>query len=561
MSHTGIIDMGKIASKMLQHIGGTAVTTTTEAVQGETMDLDYFTSFVAKQDGQTTEEDDEEVVTHADRKKKLKVMLDGEKTEVILVQRRTKRKSEHKQKEEGQEEEEEEYPHKKSNSNSVATSPNVTNDIYCYLRPQSPAADEIEYGDVCITEEDIHNSEPVPELPIEILNGIFDYVKLEDRCMASMVCKSWLTAAWMRVTTMEFNLRHRPDQEAVITRILRKCANVRSVILRDCYGVSGRVLRHLPASVQSFEFFNCGNLVKTLTNDDLKFLPCGMLNLSLKNCENITDDAIPFFPASLRTLELSGSKISEFGVSRLPLGLRSLNLSRSQCPLRSLNFPETLVSLDLSFCLLESDAFICLPRSIRHINLSGCDTLTDQHLMNLAAVPALRSLVLDGADKITAKGIENLPSNLHSLTMKQCSGINDSAISSIPRNLKEFTFSKCKSVTKLAFVRLPASLTSLKLTHAPITDDIIGMLPAGITKLSLFGCKQVTDVGVCFIPQSVQELDLSWTSVSDKGLYGWTAPKLRKLNLSNTKVTREGMLVLQNTCVGLTVVRGARFCD
>ena len=84
---------------------------------------------------------------------------------------------------------------------------------------------------------------PVPELPIEILNSVFEYVRLQDRCAASMTCRSWHVAAWQCVSTMEFNMRHRPEQDTIIASIVRRCPNIRHVTLRDCF--SGMYLLRL----------------------------------------------------------------------------------------------------------------------------------------------------------------------------------------------------------------------------------------------------------------------------------------------------------------------------
>jgi len=557
--------MGKVASKMLQ-LGATSTTAITvnkqqqptTMVQGEMMEVDSFTLINKKHqlDGLLSLEDGEEDTTYVHDNKKLKVMVDGEKTQVIVVPRR--KKSHPKLKTEGQEDDEDDYPHKRSNS--IAISPIST------FQFQSPIEEkcEIEYGDACITEEDdITSSEPVPELPVEVLNSIFEYVKLEDRCMASMVNRYWLKAAWLRVTRMEFNLRHRPDQESIIIRTLQKCSNVRSVVLRDCYNVSGRILRYLPATVQSFEFFNCGNLSKTVCNEDIKYLPRDMNSLSLRNCENISDEAVPYLPQSLKNLDLSGSKLSEVGISKLPQSLKSLTLARCQNPLNTLSLTESLVTLDVSSCVLESEAFSALPPFIRSLNLAGCVSLTDKHLQQLAVLSELKTLTLENSEKITFAGIEGLPESIQNLNIRQCVGLNDRAIQSLPTNLKELSVCRCKSVTKLGFVRLPSSLVSLKLGHTNITDDIVAMLPQNLTSLSLFGSKQVTDNALSSLPQNIKELDLSWSSITDKGLNKMMdrLPYLTKVNLANTKVSKEGMILLENNFPGLKVMKGARCCD
>jgi len=552
-------DMGKIASKMLQL---RTTTTTTKEVQGEVqpMEVDTLTTVKVQQDGLTTDDDDR-ICTH--EKKKIKLMVDGEKTQVFVVPRRTRRRHSreyHKRQTEGQEEEEDSHHYLHKRNNSLSTSPASSTAFQFQI--EDPNKCEVEYGDVCITEEDIISTGPVPELPSEILNSIFEYVKLEDRCVASMVSKHWMKSAWLRITNMEFNLRHRPDQESIILRTLQKCANVRNVTLRDCYNVSGRVLRHLPASVQAFEFYNCCNLTKSMANDDVKFLPRDMSNLSLRTCENITDDVAPFLPASLKSLDLSGSKVSD--ISKLPRGLKSLILARCQLPLKSLaGLPDTLVTLDLTQSAFELGALDNLPSSIRSLNLSGCSTLTDQDLAQLSKLSELNTLLLEGSANITTKGIEELPASLKVLSIKHCAGINDRAILSIPRNLKEFSLWKCKSVTKSGLIRLPSTLVALKLVHTAINDEVVGMLPSNLTKLSLVGCQQVTDAALQLLPQSVMELDVSWTSITDKGLRGLAdkLPYLNKVNISNTKVSREGIIVLENTKQGLSIVKGPRFCD
>jgi len=539
-----VSDMGKIASKMLQF----------SSKQGEDMkmDVDIITN---NKHGLT---DDEESIDMVHDKKKMKLMVDGESfTSIKVMPRRSRRLR--KQPSivftEGQEEEEIcQYKHKQSSAQAAEPKAEV--------QVEENARGDVEDSNLFSTaQEGDTECAPVPELPVEILNSVFDYVKLEDRCVASMVSKYWNVAAWLCVTNMEFNLRHRPEQDQVIASIFRKCPNIRHVTLRDCFGVSGRVLRQLPATVQSLQFFNCPNLMKTISNEDLKFLPSDMMTLSLKNCDNISDEGVAFLPSSMKHLELSGSKITDAGLSKLPRALRSLVLSRSQNPLKALAaLPDSLVSLDLSYCTLEAEAFEGIPQSLVSLNLTGCITLVDQHLEQLSSCSELQTLMLENNPSVTVKGIEGLPSSLKSLSIKNCAGINDRAVAAIPRGLKEFTLWKCKNVTKLAFTRLPSTLVTLKLVHTAITDESVGMLPDTLTRLSLFGCSQVSDTAVSVLPSSLNDLDLSWTSVTDAGLTHLTKlTKLTKVNLSNSKVSREGIIVLENNQCGLTVVKG--FCE
>jgi Leucine-rich repeat (LRR) protein len=536
-------DMGKVASKMLQM-----------SRQGEDMRMDIEVR--QQQDG--VNEVDDAIFEHG--KKKMKVMVDGEGfAKVKAVPRRVPRRKQAKQQTvftEGQEEDEEAtYKHKQPSLSLEACEGKVD------VQTEENAKGDVEDGDYIENAEGDSECSPVPQLPVEILSSVCDYLRLEDRCAVSMVCKYWNMSAWYCVSTMEFNMRHRPEQESIIAKILKKCVNVRHVTLRDCFNVSGRIVRQLPNSVQSFQFFNCPVLAKTLTNDDMKSLPEDLMSLSLKNCEHLGDDGIAKLPGSLKVLELTGSRITDAGLCTLPRELKSLTLSRSQSAFKSLaGLPATLVSLDLSNCALEEDAFAEIPKFLKHLTLSGCVTVSDTHLLHLSAVSELKTLVLENSEHVTVKGIEALPCEMKSLSLKNCAGINDKAVAAIPRSLTEFTLWKCVNVTKLGLTKLPSTLVSLKLVHTAVNDECVGMLPDSLSHLSLFGSSQITDVALQVLPKSLRELDLSWSPVTDKALQHLTyLEKLTKVNLANSKVSREGVIVLENNRPGLTILKG--YCD
>lgn len=505
-------------------------------------------------------DEDDAIFEHG--KKKMKMMVDGEGfAKVKAVPRRVPRRKQVKQQTvftEGQEEDEEAttYKHKQPSLSLEACEGKGE------FQLEENAKGDVEDGDCIENAEGDTECAPVPQLPVEILSSVCDYLRLEDRCAASMVCKYWNLSAWYCVSTMEFNMRHRPEQEAIIAKILKKCVNIRHVTLRDCFNVSGRIVRQLPSSVQSFQFFNCPVLTKTLANDDMKNLPEDLLSLSLRNCELLSDDGVAKLPASLKMLELTGSKISDVCLSSLPRELKSLTLSRTQNILKSLSgLPSTLVSLDLSHCALEEEAFNELPcKSLKHLTLSGCITLCDTHLQQLSAVSELKTLVLENNERVTVKGIEALPCDMKCLTLKNCAGINDKAVAAIPRFLNELTLWKCTNVTKLGLSKLPSTLVSLRLVHTAVNDECVGMLPDTLRSLSLFGSSQISDVAMQVLPKFLRELDLSWTPITDKGVaYLTNLESLTKVNLANSKVSREGIIVLENNRSGLIIHKG--YCD
>jgi len=219
------------------------------------------------------------------------------------------------------------------------------------------------------------------------------------------------------------------------------------------------------------------------------------------------------------------------------------------------------VSLDLSHCALEEEAFAEIPcKSLKHLTLIGCVTLCDTHLQHLSTVSELKTFVLENNERVTEKGIEALPCDLKSLTLKNCAGINDKAVAVVPRSLTDMTLWKCVNVTKLGLSKLPATLVSLRLVHTAVNDECVGMLPETLRSLSLFGSSQITDVAMQVLPKQLKDLDLSWSPVTDKALLHLTnLEKLTKVNVANSKVSREGVILLENNRPGLTVVKG--YCD
>jgi len=256
-------------------------------------------------------------------------------------------------------------------------------------------------------------------------------------------------------------------------------------------------------------------------------------------------------------LDISEWGVTDAGLQNLPRGLRSLSLAA--CPLiHSVpNLPAELQSLDLSGLTLTEDAIKHLPAGLTRLTLNGCVGVANA---DWTMLQELERLELDGASGVTAATLANLP-QLTSLSLRDCTGVTVEAFSHFPQSLKSLSLWGCSGLTK-DIPPLPPGLTHLNVMRTRADDTILNQLPKTLRSLNLAGCA-ITDAGLLNLPfcANLVELDISWTKVTDKGLavLAGRAPQLRLINVSNTPITREGLIIyIENQLTGVRVLRGAQ---
>ncbi|XP_058115969.1 F-box/LRR-repeat protein fbxl-1-like isoform X2 [Anopheles coustani] len=212
------------------------------------------------------------------------------------------------------------------------------------------------------------------DLPVEILEIIFDYLTVPDLKNASMVCLQW--------SNMAFSGRR-------MHRVLTLDGWLRSIVFEDCKPLSAlQELRlHSIAMDHTLECFKklstmMPNLRKLdvieqdMDDDCLHFICKNMVSLQqmlLEICPNITEDGFEY-------------------LNRLP----------------------HLFELSLGYLdLLQGFLVLIPPNEVKLLSLNRCDKLTDDDLMLIPHVfPLLTRLKIASCHLITFAGIERLRSQI-----------------------------------------------------------------------------------------------------------------------------------------------------
>ncbi len=218
-----------------------------------------------------------------------------------------------------------------------------------------------------------------------------------------------------------------PALLAKLPEILTKLPNLRNISLEGADSVTHEYLV-LANTSSTFEFF------KMITKDFeisecLNQNPCILLkdrNLSalknhdlvsfeLRHCILFTGIGLHYLKKThLETLKFERCNFQDVGMQML-----------TQLPLRTLK---------LAFCpAITSAGWALLPNLslLEHLDLTGCDQLTDDDLLPIAQLPNLKTLNLSHCSKITDCGLQSLERcKLTSLNLMGCSNISQDAFAS-----------------------------------------------------------------------------------------------------------------------------------
>jgi hypothetical protein len=410
----------------------------------------------------------------------------------------------------------------------------------------------------------------VPELPFEIWTHIFSFLSLEDRCIASAASTEWNQISWLGLTKLEFRFRNRADQEMIMTNILSRCTRLRELVLRDCFMVSGRILRELPSSLQRFAFYNCPNFSKTVTNEDVKQLP-DLISLRLHGCHRLDDDAVNYLPRTLCHVNLAESNMTDLATFVFPPELETLNLTGTVYPFKSLEgLPRKLKRLTLRNSSITAESLIGLPPHITSLDIGECRLLTDEALMHLNQLHDLVELRLDNCIGIQGTHFSFLPPQLRVLDLRNCARLDAENLRFLPKKITSLNlwgFHLSQHVLPALAKHFHLSELNLALSNISDVDFALTPLPPALTRLTLFGCKLISDEWLSKFSAShthLQELDVGFTAVGDRTLYQLQEkfPSLQKICLPNTAVTKDALSLLQNSNLGsaLRVYKTSQVC-
>ncbi len=168
----------------------------------------------------------------------------------------------------------------------------------------------------------------------------------------------------------------------------------------------------------------------------------------------------------------------------------------------------------------EEVAFVTKLRSLRQLDLSGCEALTDASVALLSSLGDLESLDLSLCNQITDGSLVSLATlpKLRAINLNWCYGITDSGLESLShcRSLEKVSLWSCEEITDIG-VRALAKLPNMRELDLPefahITDKALlalSLSAAPIQHLRLDHLSEVTDSGLLQLAKlsSLQELNI-----------------------------------------------------
>lgn len=222
---------------------------------------------------------------------------------------------------------------------------------------------------------------------------------------------------------------------------------LKSLTLIDCGNFSDEEAENLPGQLQELYLYDADNLSSVGVG---KF-PKHLHTLTLENCENITDAWVSQLSQNLHTLILGfASDLTDDCIPSLPKLLRSLYLLDAE--------------------KLTGSTFHELPAMLETLYLLEASKLGDAAIEHLPR--SLDSLYIN-ASNLTLQGLQHLPPNLYSLSIKACDNLRGPWIGVLPKKLRSLTLNDFGSLTKEDFNFFPKTLKLLVInrTNEQLFDE------------------------------------------------------------------------------------------
>ena len=186
---------------------------------------------------------------------------------------------------------------------------------------------------------------------------------------------------------------------------------------------------------------------------------------------------------------------------------------------------RSLRELDLSGCEEVTDRSVSDLRrvaSLENVDLSLCNQITDSSLMALAGLPVLRSINLNWCYGVTDSGLSALRQceSLESVSLWSCEEITDvgvEALANLPK-LRILELPEFAAITDRALAALSVSATTLESLRL---DHLSNISDEGLTRLSglkllrtltVQSCSNVTAEAVAALQQTLPECQISFKS-------------------------------------------------
>lgn len=239
---------------------------------------------------------------------------------------------------------------------------------------------------------------------------------------------------------------YRRDEIDILSPLVEAFPNVEKLRLS---GISAKYTEQVRGIWQFRHLRDLSISYSAVTDDDLSGIRDSQLvSLTLSEMSRLEGKVFAFLPSTLQTLNCSRLQ---------PLKDTYIkNLGRQEL--------SNLTGISFSYTNLIGSEFQHLPPSLRLLNLIGCEKLPDEAIGNLAHLPQLHTLLLDGAWKITGSHFNRLPSSLLKLDCGGCP-ITDESVAKFAHLHKLIELALCpRAMTGSTFHTLPLSLQLLKYT-------------------------------------------------------------------------------------------------
>jgi Leucine-rich repeat (LRR) protein len=260
------------------------------------------------------------------------------------------------------------------------------------------------------------------------------------------------------------------------------------------------------------------------------------------------------------------AKLEQLDISQLPISDADLTPLKTLKNLDLLNLDHTRVTLEgvVAFAAALPDLEVSAPfgRLVGGAGLTMDPTVTDGQLARLKVLTTLRRLNLSECDKITDAGIAHVAA-LKQLTWLELgyTQVSDAGLAKLAA-LKDLELLDLRDtqVTMPAALKLAAALPKLHVLagfgyvngaseirlDAGVTDAEIAhlkLLP-NLARITLFQCGQVSDAGLAAVAKlsQVTHLNLGATNFGDPAMtHVAQLTNLKYLNLANTSVSDKGL--------------------
>ncbi len=349
-----------------------------------------------------------------------------------------------------------------------------------------------------------------------------------------------------------------------INTVLSKCSDSLEILdLRGCKGIDDSLFpfllkAKLPKNLKSILLSGTSirklslNTESNVTDDFLKIVLDDKTDwldtVELRGCSTLTDSSLQYLSehTNIHALDLTGC----IGFTEKALAEFLQNLS-----------PD-LHTLALGECSLDKELqhnFDWLPKSLRHLNLSGAQNLNLLSLLQQVH-SRIENLVLDDtnfADKTTQDWSRLRFPKLTTLSLRECPSLTDSGLidllSADLSQLETLALGGCTNITSECLIEftgqlLPPKLKVLDCSGLPFKDKHIKVLaqslPDTSVSLNLANCHKLTDKSLKYLqnsPNPFTHLTLSGRNFTPPALTNLLASKqisLKHIDLSGTAFRR-----------------------